>query len=137
MNIDLFWLCLLLTFAGGIFADWIDFNHDEVQAAILVILAVTFVAGSLMPGKAWQWAMIVALCLSAVYLVATQLGYQSVSPPSPGWYASLIALIPAFIGAYVGALARFTIARLFEKSTLSMENDILHRPYHVTIPSAY
>ena len=112
----LLWLCLLIAFAGGIFAGWIDFNNDEVQAAVLVILVVTFLAGSIMPGKAWLWAMIVAFCLPAVYLVATQFGYQSVSPPSPGWYASLIALIPAFIGAYAGALARFTIARLYEKS---------------------
>jgi hypothetical protein len=112
----LFWLCLLIAFAGGIFAGWVDFNNDEVQAAVLVILVVTFVTGSIMPGKAWLWAMIVAFCLRAIYLVATQLGYQSISPPSPGWYASLIALIPAFIGTYTGALARFTITRIFEKS---------------------
>jgi hypothetical protein len=110
------WLCLMIAFAGGILAGWVDFNNDEVQAAVLVILIVTFLTGSIMPGKAWLWAIIVALCLPGVYLLATQMGYQPISPPSPGWYASLIALIPAFIGAYSGALARLIIASLFAKS---------------------
>lgn len=105
----LVWLCLFLAFAGGIFAGWVDFNNDEVQAAVLVILVVTFLLGMLVPKRAWLWAIIVALCLPVVYLLARGLGYQPVSPPSPGWYASLIALIPAFIGAYSGALARFAI----------------------------
>jgi hypothetical protein len=111
-----FWLCLILAFAGGIFTGWVDFNNDEVQAAVLVILVVTFLAGSILPGKAWLWATIVALCLPGVYWIATQLGYQPVSLPNPGWYASLIALIPAFIGAYSGALARLLITSLFIKT---------------------
>ncbi len=100
------WLCLCITFAGGIFAGWVDFNNDEVQAAVLVILVVTFLTGMIAPRKAWLWAVIVALCLPGIYLMATQLGYLPVSPPNPVWYASLLALIPAFIGAYSGALSR-------------------------------
>jgi len=108
----LVWLCLFLAFTGGIFAGWVDFNNDEVQAAVLVILVMTFLLGMVEPPRAWLWAIIVALCLPWFYLVARGLGYQPVSPPSPGWYASLIALIPAFIGAYAGALARFVINSL-------------------------
>jgi hypothetical protein len=107
----LFWLCLILAFGGGIFAGWVDFNNDEVQAAVLVILVVTFLLGMILPRRAWLWAILVALCLPGVYLFAHRLGYQPVSPPSPGWYASLIALIPAFIGVYAGALARLAINR--------------------------
>jgi hypothetical protein len=105
----LVWLCLCIALAGGVFAGWVDFNNDEVQAAVLVILAVTFLTGLITPRKAWLWAVIVALCLPGVYLIATQLGYQPVSPPNPVWYASLLALIPAFIGAYSGALSRVLI----------------------------
>jgi hypothetical protein len=104
-----FSLCIILAFAGGIFAGWVDFNNDEVQAAVLVILVMTFFLGMILPRRAWLWALIVALCLPGVYLIAVGLGYQPVSPPSPGWYASLIALIPAFIGAYAGALAHVAI----------------------------
>jgi hypothetical protein len=106
------WLCVILAFTGGIFAGWVDFNNDEVQAAVLVILVMTFLLGMVEPRRAWLWAIIVALCLPGFYLVAVGLGYQPVSPPSPGFYGSLIALIPAFIGAYAGALARFVINSL-------------------------
>jgi hypothetical protein len=112
MNKVLTWICVILALAGGIFAGWVDFNNDEPQAAVLVILVVTFLLGLLRPRLAWLWAIIVALCLPGVYLVATNLGYQSVSPPSPGWYASLLALIPAFIGAYAGGLGRVIINQI-------------------------
>jgi hypothetical protein len=112
----LVWICLILALSGGIFAGWVDFNNDEPQAAVLVILMVTFLLGLIQPRLAWLWAIIVALSLPAVYLVATNLSYQPVSPPSPGWYASLLALIPAFIGAYLGALARVILNSAFVKS---------------------
>jgi hypothetical protein len=116
MNKYLIWICLILALSGGIFAGWVDFNNDEPQAAVLVILVVTFLLGLIQPRLAWLWAIIVALSLPAVYLVATNLGYQPVSPPSPGWYASLLALIPAFIGAYSGTLGRVIINRAIASS---------------------
>jgi hypothetical protein len=120
MKKNLFWLCLVLAFAGGIFAGWVDFYNDEVQATVMVILVMTFLLGLIEPRKAWLWAIIVALCVPGVYLVAHALGYQPVSPPSPGWYGSLIALIPAFIGAYAGALGRVAIKSIL--STPSSQN---------------
>ena len=115
MNKFLTWVCLILALTGGIFAGWVDFNNDEPQAAVLVILVVTFILGLIQPRKAWLWAIIVALSLPAVYLFARSLGYQPFSPPSPGWYASLLALIPAFIGAYAGALGRVILSSVFVK----------------------
>ena len=103
------WLCLAIAILGGIFAGWVDFNNDEPQAAVLVILVLTFLCGMLFPKKAWLWAVIIALGVPGVYLLATNLGYQPVSPPSPGWYASLLALIPAFIGAYSGVVGRMVL----------------------------
>jgi hypothetical protein len=116
MNKYLTWVCIILALAGGIFAGWVDFNNDEPQAAVLVILVVTILLGLIMPKLAWLWAIMVALSLPAVYLFATSLGYQPVSPPSPGWYASLLALIPGFIGAYLGALTRVILNHAFVKS---------------------
>ena len=37
---------LVLALVGGVFAGWVDFNNDEPQAAVLVILVVTFVLGA-------------------------------------------------------------------------------------------
>jgi hypothetical protein len=79
---------------------------------VMVILVVTFLTGLIVPGKAWLWALIVTFCLPGVYLIATRLGYKPTSPPSPVWYASLLALIPAFIGAYFGALGKVIISSL-------------------------
>ena len=116
MSKYIFWACLVLAFAGGIFAGWVDFNNDEPQAVVLVILVVTFLLGMTIPGKAWLWAIIVSLCLPAVYLFARSLGYQPESPPSPAWYASLLVLIPGFIGAYLGAAARAILNATLVKS---------------------
>ena len=112
MKKSLFWICLLLSLAGGIFAWWVDSRNDEPQAAVLVILMVTFMIGFLLPRRAWLWALIVGICIPLGYLLTRTLGYLPVNPVDPGWYASLIALIPAFIGAYIGALARVVIRSL-------------------------
>jgi hypothetical protein len=109
-------MCLLIALVGAAFAGWVDFNNDEPQAAVLVILVLTFLLGYALPGRAWLWAIIVALGLPAVYLMARSLGYQPKSPPSPGWYASLLALIPAFIGAYAGALGRTILHKVTTKA---------------------
>jgi hypothetical protein len=114
----LVWICFILAISGGLFAGWVDFNNDEPQAAVLVILTLIFPLGFLLPRKAWLWALIVGLCLPGIYLLAPGLGYLPVSPPSPGWYASVLALIPAFIGAYAGALARLIVNVPLVKSWL-------------------
>jgi len=108
-------ICVVLAFAGGAFAGWVDFNNDEPQAAALVVMAVTFLVGFLLPRRAWLWAIIVALCMPGMYLLLRGLGYQPVSVPEPGFYASLLALIPAFIGAYWGALMRVISNNVFAK----------------------
>jgi hypothetical protein len=109
--------CLLIALLGAGFVGWVDFNNDEPQAAVLVILVVTVVLGLLLPRKAWLWAIIVAFGIPAVYFTARTLGYQPTTPPSPGWYASLLALIPAFIGAYAGALGRVIINSIFTRQS--------------------
>jgi hypothetical protein len=110
------WICFILALTGGFFAGWVDFNNNEPQAAALVILTFTFLLGLILPRKAWLWAILVGLCLPGVYLLATGFGYQPVDTPSPGWYASILALIPAFIGAYAGAFGRVVINSFFARS---------------------
>lgn len=110
------WIGVIIAFLGGISAGWIDFNNDEPQAAVLVVLVVTFLLGFMLPKKAWLWAIIVALCIPGIYLFAHGAGLQPVSPPIPGWYASVIALIPGFIGAYAGVLGRMIIDRVLAGS---------------------
>ncbi len=110
------WICLLIALCGAVFVGWVDFHNDEPQAAVLLILVLTFLLGILLPARAWLWAILVALGIPGMYFVLRALGYQPVSQPSPGWYASLLALIPAFIGAYAGALGRVILNTLFSHS---------------------
>ncbi len=115
MRKHLGWICFSLALVGAALAGWVDFNNDEPQAAVLVILFFTITLGLVQPAKAWLWAIIIALGLPVVYLAARALGSQPVSPPSPVWYASLLALIPAFFGAYLGVLARLMMNKSFVK----------------------
>jgi hypothetical protein len=103
-------LCIALAVIGGFLAGAVDFNNDEPQAAVIVIVAFTGLLGFSQPRKAWRWALIVGLGVPIVYLIATVLGYQSKSAAEPGWYASLIALIPAFVSTYCGVLLRKVIS---------------------------
>ena len=84
----------------------VDFNNDEPQAAVIVVIVLAGLLGFIRPRKAWRWALIVGLGVPIVYLIAAALGYRSKSVPEPGWYASLIALIPASISTYCGVLLR-------------------------------
>src|SRR5512143_2452269 len=93
-------LCVALAVIGGFLAGAVDFNNDEPQAAVIVIVVFAGLLGFIQPRKAWRWALIVGLGVPIVSLITTSLGYQSKSVPEPGWYASLIALIPAFSSAY-------------------------------------
>jgi hypothetical protein len=103
-------LCIAIAVLGGFIAGAVDFRNDEPQAAVLVIVVFAGLLGLVQPKKAWRWAVIVGLGVPIVYLIATALGYQPKSVPEPGWYASLIALIPAFISTYCGVLLRKAIS---------------------------
>ena len=113
----LVWACLFIALLGAAYAGWVDFNNDEPQAAVLMILLITALLGWLVPGKAWLWAIILALGLPAMYFLQRALGLHPATPPSPGWYASLLALIPAFIGAYAGAFGKIIMKNISGKSS--------------------
>jgi hypothetical protein len=109
MRKSLFWVCVVLSLTGGILAWRVDSGNDEPQAAVLVILVVTFMLGFLLPNRAWLWGLIVGLCLPLSYLLSRSFGYLPQTMVEPGWYAAAIALIPALIGVYAGSFARFVI----------------------------
>ena len=103
-------VCIALAVIGGFLAGAVDFNNDEPQAAVIVIVVFAGLLGLIQPRKAWRWALIVGLGVPIVYLIASALGFHAKSVGEPGWYASLIALIPAFISTYCGVLLRKAFA---------------------------
>jgi hypothetical protein len=96
----------MLALVGGVIIGAIDFNATEPQPAVLLVLIFAGTLGFVQPHSAWRWAIIVTLGLPLAHLSLRQLGWQPRDPVSPGEFATLIALIPAFIGAYGGVLVR-------------------------------
>jgi len=99
-----------LTIAGLI--GYVDQHNDEVWAALMLMLPTTFAFGFIRPRRAWQWALIIGSGVIVAGWVALLVGYAApchpglVCPPpsfANSWQG-LIALIPAVIGAYAGAI---------------------------------
>ena len=97
-------LFVVLALGAGSLATWIDSHATEPQPAAGIILVAAGLLGLLRPGKAWLWALILGVSLFVGDSLFPALRLQPISPPEPGPYATLIALIPAFIGAYAGVL---------------------------------
>ena len=108
MKHNTFLLCLL-ALALGITISLLDMHATEVQGTVLLILIASGLLGFILPRRAWLWAITIALCLPLTYLFANLLGHPSHNV-EPNILATLIALIPAFLGAYVGVLLRYMIA---------------------------
>lgn len=105
----------LLAIAAGLLIGYVDLHNDEVWAALILLLPVTFIFGLLDPQRAWQWALLVGVGLPVVYLVALWVSYPL--PCHPGFECptlntittlqTFMALAPAFVGAYSGAFLRW------------------------------
>ena len=104
-NLFLFWP---LALALGIIIGILDMHAKEVQGTVLLVLVTSGLFGFVQPRWAWLWAVTIGSSLLVVGLAASILGY----PPhdEPNVFATLIALIPAFLGAYGGVLLRYAIA---------------------------
>ena len=79
---------------------------DDNLPMVLIIVTVTFLFGVIQPKYAWHWALIIGLGIPAAHLIGRAFGYSPPFPVEPNVLITLIALIPAFIGAYLGFLAR-------------------------------
>jgi hypothetical protein len=94
------------SFAVGAFAVMIDRQNDEVQAAVLVIVVGGFLLGATVPRHAWRWAVVLGSSIFVGEVIGWHLGLVSLDV-DPGWnITTLVAMIPAFIGTYIGVGVR-------------------------------
>jgi hypothetical protein len=100
---------LAIAIAIACFAVSVDLHNDEVQAAVLVLLVGGFALGAIWPGGAWRWALILGLSIVVGDNAAPRLGLVAL-PIQPMNWGTLIAMIPAFIGTYVGVGVRSLLA---------------------------
>jgi len=105
---------LFAILAGGA-AAYVDFHATEVQATLLVLIAMNFVLGWAAPKKAWHRALIVAIILPAVHVAAYALGRVDANHGHP-YVSRLMIFFPAFLasvlGAYAGVLLNIVGRRL-------------------------
>ncbi|HWQ35804.1 MAG TPA: hypothetical protein VNQ79_23375 [Blastocatellia bacterium] len=100
------WLCVGVCLLAGLVIGYLDQRASEVQGIVLLLLAATGLPGFIHPAGAWRWALLIGCGVPATHLVRRALGYPPSYPVEPNVFASFLALIPAFIGAYAGALLR-------------------------------
>ena len=94
----------LISALAGSFAAWIDWHNREVQPTVLVLLVTTCFLAAFRPRQAWLCAVIVGGSVPFSYLVISPvLGLRPFEMPQPNIWGSLIAFIPAAIGAAAGA----------------------------------
>lgn len=80
-----------------------DLRNDEVQPAVLLLLAGSFVLGLARPRLWWAWGLALAAWIPAEPLVTRVAGIAPRWPYNPG---VILAFVPALLGAGAGALAR-------------------------------
>ncbi len=101
--------CAALAVGFGAAAGLVDLTQSEVQPAALLVLVLTFLLGFAQPQRAWAWALIIGSSILFAHLLAALAGYKPPYPVEPNVFATLLALIPAFIGAYSGAAIRWML----------------------------
>ena len=108
----------LLALVTGLLIGYVDLHNDEVWAALMLLLPITFTFGFLNPQRAWQGALLMGGGIPLAYLVALLAGYTL--PCHPGFECptlntittlqTFMALVPALVGVYSGAGLRWGLA---------------------------
>lgn len=98
----------VLALAGGALAGYVDFHNDEVQAAVLVLVAVAATCGLLHPRSSWTFGLLASLGIPVYAFVGRQLGGV---PKYPGEIGVAGILLPALIGVATSTIAGFVRRR--------------------------
>jgi hypothetical protein len=108
----------LLALILGLLIGYVDLHNDEVWAALILLLPVTFLFGWVWPQRAWLWALLLGAGIPVGYLLALLTGQTISCQPSPACSTlsfnaisqSVITLIPALIGVYAAIILRWVVA---------------------------
>ncbi len=112
---DAGWLVpCLLSLALGLLIGWVDSHVEPVQLTVLLLLACGFGLGVWLARARvlWLCALLLGAGVFLFHLGETWLGVEPRYPSEPNIFASLVALAPAFVGVFVGVMARKTAAQI-------------------------
>jgi len=104
-RVRLFLLAALVGAGIGLF----DRAQSEVQPAALLLFAGGFALGFARPRDAWANGLVLGSGVPIVDAVGRILGIPAPWPSAPG--SSLVAFVPALLGAGAGALLRIALRR--------------------------
>jgi predicted cobalt transporter CbtA len=96
-----------LVVLAAAFTGWVDLHSDEVQPTVALLMLFTALLAFARPRRPWRWALLMGVAVPLAYVVAPLLGVAPRAQPEPNLSATLIALIPAMIGAYAGVALRY------------------------------
>jgi hypothetical protein len=97
---------LPLVVAAATFTGWVDINAREVQPTVALLLLFTALLAFARPYRPWRWALLMGASIPLAYVLAPLLGIAPRAQPEPNIAATLLALIPAMLGAYGGKALR-------------------------------
>jgi hypothetical protein len=110
-----FWLCALLAAVCGAVIGVLDLASgasSDVQPVVLLVLLFSGFFGLVRPRRAWLWALLVGGGVPVGHVLGPALGRAPAYPVEPGRWITLLALIPALLGAGAGAAVGWVVARL-------------------------
>jgi hypothetical protein len=96
---------VLMTIFLGIVTAIIDTHSNEVSFSILLLLAFGFFLGFTHPSKPMRTALLLGAWVPCATVISTVVLHK----PSLFWaegIGSFVALVPSFLGAYLGVLVR-------------------------------
>ena len=99
----------VVTIAIGTLVGYTDLRTEEVQPVVLMIVTFGAVMGAAYPDGAWRRALMLGLSVPLAHLVAQYTG-RVLPYPIPRFADTFLALIPAFVGTYVGVALRRVVA---------------------------
>jgi hypothetical protein len=90
------WTLFVIAVLSGLLIAWVDLrpNWDDTGITAFMVLGAAAFLGLAMPARPWIWALSVGIWIP----LGNILLHNN--------YASLLALLVAFIGAYAGAFVR-------------------------------
>jgi len=94
-------IALLLTVVVGTLAGYADLSVSEVQLPAFLLMSFACLLGATHPNGAWRRALMLGLSVPLAHAVAHFTGRPlpyTVDHPA----TTLLALIPAFVGSYLG-----------------------------------
>jgi hypothetical protein len=103
------WLVIALSIAAAALIGWFDQHAEEVQGTVLLLLIVAAALAFAAPRYAWIAVLILGISPQGAAVVSHLLGIPPRFPMSPS-YGGLLALIPAGLGAGIGAVVRHAVS---------------------------